>query len=705
MHSVLRSSLVSMIFSVLVILIANPAQSNGRGFSAKANQLFDIGIEFYEKKAFSEAKSKFEQLLQLPNNHRSSAATLMVGKCYFRLGDFDSALSLAINVEASYPSSRYVADSYLLRADVFYKKKRFFEAAEHYGRLLSVSSPLSLQAIAAERLTAIVANKQISNQAVEKIRQFVGDSRMHEALLFGEVLWYRRLGWIAESKMALKNYRDAIGAQGVFFRLGDLPGTVLGSNPLVVNRPVSVPNEREELIHLPTGEKGSKKKLGLLLPLSGTYASIAQEIYNGVEMANVAAGHPFEIIIEDSGIDYGTLPINSGLNSDLQENNGSGLLRVARGAKKLVDQQVVGIIGPLFSSACVAAAVVAEASRVPLIAPLSQQSGLDSLGQFIFQINSVPELQGKMLGEHASLVLGMHNLVVIAPLTDYGWNFEREFRKTTEENGGRVALADWYIPNQTKDFRRIFEAVRKVGFELSPTHKDTLSAVDSLRSVGISEANQDSSFLLDLLEQLKREEALIDSLYPETEVDSTKIFIDSIDGVVLVVEDFSDAQTIAPQLAFHRLNTQILGNSLWFDPEGLKNMRRSERKYLEGAIIASPHQEDLESGRNFIDDYRKTYLNDPRYAAFGFDSAQLLIKALIDSDGEVAKIHERLSEVKSYEGASGRIKFDADRRVNSALSLLKIERDRYKSVLTNDLPELGNDLGTFFWYDEAVDTD
>ena len=100
------------------------------------------------------------------------------------------------------------------------------------------------------------------------------------------------------------------------------------------------------MIYLPTADKGAKKKLGLLLHLSGTYSSIAQEIYNGVEMANAAAGHPFEVIIEDTGIDYGTLPIDSGLNSDLQENNGSGLLRVARGAKKLIDQNIDFQIAP-----------------------------------------------------------------------------------------------------------------------------------------------------------------------------------------------------------------------------------------------------------------------------------------------------------------------------------------------------------------------
>jgi len=136
MYSVLRYLLIGIILCTAVVLRPSSAQSNGKLFSPKANQLFDSGIKSYEKKAYLEAKSKFEQILKLPDNHRSSAASLMLGKCYFHLGEFDSAWSSAINVEDSYPSSRYITASYLLRADIFYKKKRFFEAAEFLTRTI-----------------------------------------------------------------------------------------------------------------------------------------------------------------------------------------------------------------------------------------------------------------------------------------------------------------------------------------------------------------------------------------------------------------------------------------------------------------------------------------------------------------------------------------------------------------------------------------
>ena len=48
------------------------------------------------------------------------------------------------------------------------------------------------------------------------------------------------------------------------------------------------------------------------------------------------------------------------------------------------EERVVALIGPVFSSASIAAGLVADAAGIPLIAPLAQQSGLDELGNMYF---------------------------------------------------------------------------------------------------------------------------------------------------------------------------------------------------------------------------------------------------------------------------------------------------------------------------------
>ena len=47
---------------------------------------------------------------------------------------------------------------------------------------------------------------------------------------------------------------------------------------------------------------------------------------------------PFELVIEDTGIDYGNLPIATDHSGVISESPASGLLRVAYGAQRLLDR-------------------------------------------------------------------------------------------------------------------------------------------------------------------------------------------------------------------------------------------------------------------------------------------------------------------------------------------------------------------------------
>ena len=49
-------------------------------------------------------------------------------------------------------------------------------------------------------------------------------------------------------------------------------------------------------------------------------------------MANEEAGGVFELIVADTGVDYGDLPIGENLGGDFSESQGSGSLRVVHGA-------------------------------------------------------------------------------------------------------------------------------------------------------------------------------------------------------------------------------------------------------------------------------------------------------------------------------------------------------------------------------------
>ena len=621
---------------VCVVLAAVLAPSFSEGqtrswtYSADAEKTFGSGLEAYQQGRFDEALDHLRQLVEFPLNQRSSVGQFLLGKTMYRLGRFAEAIDAALVLQRRFPKSRYLPNARLLIGDSFFNSNHHREAASQYGRLLATQAPLSIQAQAAERLAAMDWNGQVKEQELTHLRQAVGAGRLREALFFGQARWYQRLGWEEQAAQAMQTYRDSV-VNGIFAPLADVWG---GGQP--AQRP---------------GVGSGSPRLGLLLPVTGPYRRIGEELREGVQLANREAGSPFELVVADTGVDYGNLPIGTKHGGDVSESSASGLLRVASGAQQLLDQGVVAIVGPLFSSSSVVAAMVAARAGVPLLVPLAEQSGLDSLGHSVFQLSTVPKTQARLLGEYATLVLSLERLVIISPLSDYGWDFAREFTRIAERNGGQIAHSDWYVPNETKDFRRVFEEIRAAGFALRPPPSDTLEVVE---------------------EKLKAD-----------------MFIDTIDGVVVVVESFADAKTIAPQVHFHRLQTQVLGNDAWWDPEAIRQMSPGERKNFDGVIFVSARQAESAAARLFVSAFRKQFRRDPHYAAAGYDATHLLIDGWEQGHRDPAALIEWLATVRFYEGASGAISLSPDVRSNSALTLLKIERDEMRSLGPGDLPKMG----------------
>ena len=636
------------------------AQESAPVFSSAAEKMFHKGIEAYRAGKYEQARSYTEKILKLAPNQRSSAAQLILGKALFRLRQYESALDAARQLQERFGASRYIADSHLVAGDSHYALSRYSEAAAQYGRLLSMPASLELQASAAERLAGMGKNGLVREEALDRIRREVGAERLRDALLFGEAYWYRRLGWAAQSREVMQTYLVRF-PRGIFRPLADGAASRAGTGQTEPSSldpgPVPVGGRKQEPL----------PRLGLLLPLSGPQHQIGEDLYAGVQLANEELGDPFEFIVADTGFEYGDLVI--------EESESNKLLRIVLATRTLIEEEgVVAIIGPVFSSSCVAAAVMAASAGVPLVVPLADQSGLDSLGRHVFQIKSVPEVQGRVLAEYATLVLGMERLVAIVPLSDYGWNFSQEFAAVAYANGGDVVYMDWYYPGQTKDFKYFFEEVRRVGFALEPAAEPDSVALESA----------------DSLSQTGGPEPVTDPLGEEAEVDSAELFISTIDGIAVVVEDFNDVQTIVPQLYFHRLETRILGNDVWNSPGRIRQMGRIDRAHLKGAVFVTQRQDSAPLARAFMDSFRRRFARDPDLAAYGYDAARLIIGGWMQGQQSRSALGEWLSAVHGYEGASGRISFAAGGRANDELVLQKIDhKGRVVPLEPEDLPDLG----------------
>ena len=425
-----RAACLVAVAVLLGLLATADAAFDGARYSREAERLFTKGITAYERDDLEIARESFRAIAELPASQRSGAALLMLSRTLIRLGDgalsgADAASAYSAAIDASReltrqaPNSRYAADARLLAGDGYHQLKRFYEAATEYARILEGRAPLAVRASAAERLAAIVRNRAITTGALERIRLQLGADRLRDALLFGEARWYGRLGWAAQSRERSEAYADSIGSSGMFYSLVRTGLLGLDLREPVATDSVAVATREE--IHLDsstTWAPGSGRedipRIGILAPLSGPRweREIGRDLVAGVRMANEEQGEPFDLVVVDTGSEH--IVVVEGEEVPIYQSEASRLVRVVSGARFLIDEVgAVALIGPVFSTSCAAAAVVAEAAGVPLIVPLAQQSGLDSLGTHLFQLSPVPEVQGRALAEYATLVLGLETLRMI----------------------------------------------------------------------------------------------------------------------------------------------------------------------------------------------------------------------------------------------------------------------------------------------------
>ncbi len=674
----------SFLLSGVLLLVAKLAlsQTPDPEFSPKAEELFKKGLGNYKAGKYPRARNDFEKLLEFPLSHRSSAAQLMLARTLFRMGDFEASLSVSKRLQRKFAGSRYIFDAHLVGGHSYYLMKRYHEAATEYGRILALPAHLDLQAKAAQHLAAIVKNSHITPGAFDLIRQDVGAERIDDAVLYGEYRWYHRLGWKEQVVVALERYRREM-PDGIFSNHEEQAHE---QTNIVETWSVLDPStfgQRSKSVNVISDDKRpGLPRLGILLPMTEPLntnqgLTLGEDLLAGIQLANDEAGKPFDLVVADTGLEYGDLPI--------AESESSKLMRTVLAARHLIEREdVIAIIGPVFSSTSVAAAVVAEAAGVPMIAPLAQQSGLDTLGNNIFQINVIPEVQGQALAEFATLVFGLETLALIAPLSDYGLAFEQAFVKVATANGGEVVSVNWYFPRETSDFREIFEEIRQVGFSLRlPVPPDSLVEADSA-SIGALDTLLLRELGLDLsLLQVDEEEK------EPVEIDSSEMFVEEIDGTIIVIEDFEDAETIVPQLYFHRMETQILGNDIWNNPDAIRRLRKLERDQFKGVLLVARQAHSNPVGRRFVDAFRLQFGSDPVFAANGFDAANLVISGWQEGMRSRLELRDWLAVVQSFEGASGLLSFPEGRRSNAEVVLLKIDRrSKIREVEFEDLPDL-----------------
>ena len=191
-------------------------------------------------------------------------------------------------------------------------------------------------------------------------------------------------------------------------------------------------------------------KVGEYASLTGKEASFGQSSHKGIIMAieeiNAAGGvlgRKFELFTEDNQ----TIPGQS-----------------ATAAKILISRdRVVALLGEVSSGRSLEAAPIAQAARVPMIAPAATNPKVTQVGNYIFRVCFIDPFQGTVMAKFAGNELKARRVAILSSVSNaYSVGLAKFFREKFVADGGVIPVEQKYSEGD-KDFRAQLTAIRAAG--------------------------------------------------------------------------------------------------------------------------------------------------------------------------------------------------------------------------------------------------
>ncbi len=193
-------------------------------------------------------------------------------------------------------------------------------------------------------------------------------------------------------------------------------------------------------------------KVGEYASLTGKEAGFGQTSHHGVVLA-----------IEEINAAGGVL----GKKLELAyEDNQTKAGESATAVKKLLSREkVIALIGEVSSGRSLEAAPIAQAAKIPMIAPAATNPKVTETGDYIFRVCFIDPFQGTVMAKFALADLKAKKVAIISSVSNaYSVGLAKFFTETFTKGGGAVALEQKYSEGD-KDFRAQLTAVKAAGVE------------------------------------------------------------------------------------------------------------------------------------------------------------------------------------------------------------------------------------------------
>ncbi len=391
--------------------------------------------------------------------------------------------------------------------------------------------------------------------------------------------------------------------------------------------------------------------LGVVLPLSGPFASYGEESLLGILLA---------VEIFDSAASDARSRVRV-----LVRDSGGSAAGAARGVRSLAEEpDLLAIVGPLLAQEAESAALAAEEEGVPLIA-LTRREAVARGRPHVFRLGSSPRLEAEFLADYAVRELGNQRFAILYPRDSYGLALRAAFWDAVEARGGSVvgvAAYDLEATDYAQPIRRI------IGFEF--TSAGERAALEKRKKLLKRAQRMPPERAAELREEAAEITGPADAPLPP--------FIDF--DALFIPDSHENAALIAPHLAFHEVRgVRLLGPSGWNHPD----LVRIGGKHVNGAIFTADFFPDSSYPfvAEFVRRFRETYASEPSYlAAQGFDAASLVSVQLSRGHQTRDQVAEGLLATRAYPGVSGITSVRHDGNAAKRPYLLGVHRGQVVSI-------------------------
>ena len=383
------------------------------------------------------------------------------------------------------------------------------------------------------------------------------------------------------------------------------------ANPLDLTKPPSSSPQPQLLTQ-------QKLKIGCILPLSGEGADIGQSVLEGIQLAfnslNIQDENSIstlQLVIKDSAGEINSISLLENL------------------AK---DEDVVVIIGPLFSKTVLASAKVVDKYKIPIFSPTATSKNISGISPYIFRNSLTNQMQGNAIADYSINHLNLRKFAVLYQRDAYGIELENAFEEELKSFGGEIIFSEPFDPEQN-DF------------------EPQITAIGGIKDSDLRKLTGEGK--------------------PKPELQYEAIFIPAhADRVGLIL----------PELVYYNISDiPILGGNGLNSPD----LIRIGGKYSEGVIFVDGFFPLSENPivKEFVDRYRTFFNKWPDiYSANSYDAAMIILEIIKNGAKNREDVKNGLLNLIDYNGVSGITTVQSSGDSEKALYFLTVKHGKIVEI-------------------------